>query len=509
MRNAGLVVSILILTVSTIARAATPPVEQNPFAPAIDQVNARFSAIQAEIARLQGLGQNAQAAAMQAQLTQFQNQLTGAANSNGVGSELDIVGHYEGFGYTNGGPPGTAAVRVNATDRPIVLAIGSYDPCNWTLTIDPGAQIERIIFSRRSGIGQIVNPPPGVPVTVITDYLGRGLDYESYPAGERLLRTLTGRPVTSAQGIYTAPGTPIVVGNQNADWRAQRVLREMQPLYVQATAFQRQQQFNAVSSIQFSGLLQGFTNPGEPPSNSTHAIMSPVAPFPNTGKVLPSAFNNFVLAPGGAVGYGHHSGHFYRVNFPQGQETQMDPTGPGIPTTGNPCAVAYDTTRNRVLLANFTSAGTMYSYVPATNTWSVLNSLNGIDLQSMTYLASNDSLYGLRWALFPGGPNYIDRFDANGNLVSEIQIGAIIAGHHNSGANELMLMAAGDKLALLTPLVPDLYQLDQPDAKRLYIIDPANGNVLYSGIFPVPEPACLGAIAGLLVAMRRRTQTLS
>src|SRR5262249_37336522 len=162
----------------------------------------------------------------------------------------------------------------------------------WTLTIDPGAQIEKIIFSRPSGAGQILNSPPGVPVQVIDQYIGRGLEYEEYPPGERLLRSLSGRPVTSVQGVYTPPGTPIDGGNQSADCGAQRVLREMQPLYLQATAFQRQQQFNAVSSIQFSGLFQRFDATG-PADASTYAIMSPVAPFPNTGKVLPTGFMDF------------------------------------------------------------------------------------------------------------------------------------------------------------------------------------------------------------------------
>src|SRR5690349_10480901 len=117
------------------ANAAIIPVETNPFAPASQQVQAQFNTINSEILRLQLAGQTAAADAMRARLTHYQNQLNGTEASDGSGSELDIVECYQS---PNGSTPGPASVHVAVTDRPVVLALGSYESVNWTLSIDPG-----------------------------------------------------------------------------------------------------------------------------------------------------------------------------------------------------------------------------------------------------------------------------------------------------------------------------------------------------------------------------------
>src|SRR5206468_1227166 len=69
-----------------------------------------------------------------------------AAPSNQTGSELDIVEVYQGVG-DNGFGSGTAAVHVNATDRPVTLALGAFRTVNWTVTLDPGAKLEKVILA--------------------------------------------------------------------------------------------------------------------------------------------------------------------------------------------------------------------------------------------------------------------------------------------------------------------------------------------------------------------------
>src|SRR4051794_26916539 len=189
-RTACLGVSIAaVLVLSSRSGGATPPTERNPFAAAADQVGARFSTIQSEIDRLTALSQATEANAMRAQLQHFKDELGGAAPSNQSGPSLDIVECYQGAG-DNGVGSGTASVHLNATDRPVTLALGSYRPVTWNLALDPGAQLQKVILTSYETPSVINGLPPGVPVVIAKAYVGHGFDYESYPEGERFLRSL-------------------------------------------------------------------------------------------------------------------------------------------------------------------------------------------------------------------------------------------------------------------------------------------------------------------------------
>src|SRR5262249_7262083 len=150
---------------------------------------------------------------------------------------------------------------------------------------DPGANVQKIILAG-PGANHIVNAPAGVPTVTTSQYVDYHLDYGAYPSGERLLRSLSGNlPVTSLLGQYTAPAAPIVVGPGNSDWRTERVLYEMHPLYLQATTFQRQQQLNAASSLRFNGLLQSYDNSFyQNLTKSSFAQLSVIAPINGTVK---------------------------------------------------------------------------------------------------------------------------------------------------------------------------------------------------------------------------------
>ena len=519
LRRFGLFVASISLCA---ASRAAPPTDRNPFIAASAQVQARFTIISNEADRLQTNGQIAQANAMRAQLSYFQSEYNGTLPSGNAGSpELDVVGLYQGLGGgIANGPPGTATVHVAATDRPVVLGISAYSSVKWTVTADPGVNLQQIIVSGYEP-GQLVSAPDGVPVTNNSgsgngkDYLAYAIDYREYVTGMRSMMSLGGgaQPV-SFRGLYEATSAAFEVGPSNPDWRAQRVLHEMQGLYDQATAYPFGLYKTASQSVRFNGLANQF-HPDYPSliERSDYTQFSVNGPVDGTAKPLNNHFNNFVLASGGQVGYGQDFGSVYRVTMPDGQATPLDLSTSGNPQLSNPCGVAYDTQRNRMILATLGGTGFLYSYLDQPQQWFQLGNLQNVDLQSITYMPADDSIYGLvanNSSQSSPGIYKIRKYSSiTGNLLNEFAINEIVGGTGQNGPEGMQLLTAGNLLALLTPPTPDLYRLDQPDAYRLFLIDRSTGDVSYFGPIPVPEPATAGTLAAalgsfLLVGRRRR-----
>ena len=121
------------------AGAATPSPENNPFAPTVVQVEARFGRIQQEVDRLRADGQPADADRLAAALQHFRDQLAGTAPSQALGPELDVVSIHD---------PRNARVNVGPTERPVVLALASYEETPCRLDLQPGANLQKVIVYR-------------------------------------------------------------------------------------------------------------------------------------------------------------------------------------------------------------------------------------------------------------------------------------------------------------------------------------------------------------------------
>src|SRR5207237_10763928 len=116
-------------------------------------------------------------------------------------------------------------------------------------------------------------PPAGVRVETHVAKSGDANAFYTYPNAESAseasaaekLRGLTGLPVTTLQGGYRYPGRPIVVGPRDTEWRRQRVMNRLDPLWREATALQRAERRVAFAGTRFTAIrwLGGFPPQGE------------------------------------------------------------------------------------------------------------------------------------------------------------------------------------------------------------------------------------------------------
>ncbi len=128
--------------------------------------------------------------------------------------ELDVIVVYEGRGAEHGPGSeervaGVVQVRVHPRPKAVVLALSSYEPVRWRITLDPGATLSRVVVQGYY-TQEVEGVPAGVPV-LHAEPCGYAYGWEveqnsgggNYAAMIAGIRAVTGLHETSFQGCYT------------------------------------------------------------------------------------------------------------------------------------------------------------------------------------------------------------------------------------------------------------------------------------------------------------------
>ena len=354
----------------------------------------------------------------------------GERAKQGAKQELYAVGFYEGAMPDGPKKFGIAEVEVRVTDRPVVLALSAYEPIRWKVKVGEGVRVEKILLG---GYGdQLLDPPPaGVPVETHVARAGdqssfylfprsRG-DGESNTRAEERLGQLSGLPVATLQGAYRYGGQAVVVGPADESWRRQRVVARLEPLWREATAIKRLEGRGSVAGVRFTAIRWDVGNrPMQMAGELTDC--TPAGWVEGTGRKLPDRVAQVAVDPRGSTWYaiGDRAGPF-RLDLAQGTATEMK-VREDIPEFSWQCGIAFDTKRNRLLVATFGGVGYLYGYDPAADKWSIVRDLNNVDLQALAYSEAEDCLYGLRSNMGGRAGLTVCRFDANGHPGGEFTV---------------------------------------------------------------------------------------
>jgi hypothetical protein len=136
---------------------------------------------------------------------------------------------------------------------------------------------------------------------------------------------------------------------------------------------------------------------------------------------------------------------------------------------------------------------------------SLINNLRNVDLRSIAYRPSNDTLYGLDGGAI-GQANRLHKYNSNGEEIGQILLSQPIGLDMPWGLDWQMMLASDGQLAVIGTEWVGPPTNHTGIRSRLYLINPDTGVVSYQGELPVPEPAVavmLLAAAGLLL---RRTR---
>jgi hypothetical protein len=450
------------------------------------QVQEKFVAIDREVARLREAGATAQADELAAQARPLHDRLDGKdfAAGNDGSAELHLVGVYQGS-FPNGPRKyGRATVEVEVTDRPIVLALSAYDPVRWEVRLAPGVRVQKVILAGY-GDQELTPALEGVPVETRT-YKGGDPNYfhvhkaksPEYARAGKLLRDWTSLEVSTFQGAYEFKGDPIVLGPRNSDWSLQRLLKELDPLYLESTAYQRARAREIVRPIRFQAirwnLIQGARRPGE------LADFMATGPIDGTFRTLPAGVTRVAVDPRGPTYYGIAGQGLVLIDLKTNRTTKLEIQG-DIPELSWPCGLAFDTKRNRLVLTSLAGVGYMYAFEPDKNAWSLLGDMGNLDLESFTYSVDEDCLYGLGNSFGGNRQLAIHQFDASGAAKRRIDVAlGIPADPMMSHVAPSQLIAAGGHLIVLAPPPPGAPG-QASDPMTAYSIDSKTGRVIHSG----------------------------
>jgi hypothetical protein len=161
--------------------------------------------------------------------------------------------------------------------------------------------------------------------------------------------------------------------------------------------------------------------------------------------------NRVAVDPRGPTFYGI-VGHqaVARLDLRTGQ-TERLAIDPKVPEVSWPCGIAFDTRRNRLVVTTLGGIGHMYAFTSDTGTWAMLDTMRYVDIESLTYSAADDCLYGLDRPTGETRAPRIHRYDPQGKLIGSANLAESLpndAGVAHYAPNQLV--AAGRALYVLT-----------------------------------------------------------
>lgn len=177
---------------------------------------------------------------MQAELFAFEDQLN---NKHAQSVHLDLGYGAHVISVAHPGSGKSITVKVTYRDAPIDLVLRSLDNAHWTVLVEPGVKLNGVYFvspEHPQGtihmLGGGLQRPP-LPKRITNDNTLRFYVPEiDSPEQEKFSNAIhnycPGR-IATIQGAYQDQGS-WVVGPENISWRAQAILKEMQPLRAEA-----------------------------------------------------------------------------------------------------------------------------------------------------------------------------------------------------------------------------------------------------------------------------------
>lgn len=242
-----LLVAMILALPPSFADAEEPnALDMLDLRPSRERLKSAFIDIDREVERLSESGEGAAANALARQRRNFQEQFAQRMPlATSETPELHAVGVYTGLGGGRNHEPGYATVKVSYSAAPVVLSLSAYEPVEWTVEIDKGVRLEKILISGYHP-QKVVKAPAKIPVVDLNGNLsGHGpycyaRDAGSYPGLASALKEQTGLELATFLGGYRFPNQPIVVGEENREWLEQEILAAMQPVHEEATKHARE-----------------------------------------------------------------------------------------------------------------------------------------------------------------------------------------------------------------------------------------------------------------------------
>jgi hypothetical protein len=387
--------------------------------------------------------------------------------------ELHVVGVYEGVAAKEAGPhaTGVADVRLTRRGAPVILALSSYEPVVWRITLDPGVELERVVVAgyyrqRVEGIGTI-------PVEITTwqddrrtPFFTYRKDSAEYVRAHRALRGMTGIGVTTFQGRYTAPARGFEVGPGSRDFRAEVLDPSIRKLWRDVLAGTHARLGKRYGGLEFRaaevrGTARLWT------SFTTHG--------PTAGKAvpLPTGLRHFVPDAGGRRFFALSDHELFAFEAGETSARQVD-LGPILEKLSWPHGLALDTKRNRLVVADGNTMDRLLARDLATGAWTQMVATGWHHFRALAYDGTKDVVYALSDRERQG--TWLTAFAADGKVAKEVRLSRDLA---LGRKDDVQMATAGDHVVVLhRPCRRGPAALEARTG--CVVVEPATGRVVYA-----------------------------
>jgi hypothetical protein len=145
-------------------------------------------------------------------------------------------------------------------------------------------------------------------------------------------------------------------------------------------------------------------------------------PKEDTLKPLPSGVRAVAYDPEGKQLYGLGQHEVYQLDLANGTKTELKVEGDGVEKLSWPCGLAFDSKRQRLLVASFGGGGHLYAFAPKEKRWSQLTELKHLCSAGLAYDAKADCLWTLHRSLHPGSKPVLAKMNAHGAHISDVKL---------------------------------------------------------------------------------------
>lgn len=400
--------------------------------------------------------------------------------------------------------PGDARSLVNVylteTSHPIDLVLCSPAIVFWRVHLSPGAHLNKVcVWSQRNA--HLDGIPTGVQVRKRFDqYVPLSTPYEKTAECTHLIyeiAKLSGNAdIASIQAKHVAGDIPWVVGPQSQEWRAQRLIPELETLLAKRVANKR---LLIASTVNTEFIAMPYSIESDLNVNAIARLQWPDKFIPDAEALLDSKPVTFreqypeaVVLSDKDTFFILTGGHPAIVDRHSGAATSIRIVDPALPFTPNDVSLTYDTKRRHAVLKDSMH---WYSYDAAQNKWSVMNEIKMGDGQDgmaasgqITYSAKDDCLYLMR-ALdsHNEGYDHILKYDPRGRYLGRIKLPEVVRTNDIVPSEKRdpdlqfqhhQIFSAGPYVVTIASPVFDLKN-NRP-AISCCVVDPSTGKVINS-----------------------------
>ncbi|MEM9657217.1 MAG: hypothetical protein AAF961_02545, partial [Planctomycetota bacterium] len=444
------------------------------------QLDVRLAQAERDIERLREAGQEERAAALATRLGVLRSSLGGQMPKRSD-ERLFLVGAYESHSST---------VRVTDVSGPITLVVCAYEASTWNIEADDGVDLQRIIVGGYHD-QKLTSSPQEVPVDFSVHDQGTGgfFTYGEYTDGHdgavERLKQYTPLPIATLTGAYNAPRSTILVGPEDAQWRAQQVMTGLDELLADANVEQRSAALQALRAQRFTAVHYGsLPRQGAAGRCGYLAEFSIEGPLIGRGSALTVTAHDVAAAPAEGLVYVRGGDEVWALEK-NGAEPRKIDFDNELPRLSWPSGLAYDTKRGRLLLSSHGGGGKLYQYDVSGASWSLVGS-QGLTSIGMAYAPDEDVIYALYENGSNGSVEAIKRYNPHGALLDWVTLSKRIPGPRRSGPALRQVAYFPGHVAVLTYEDPRMHRRrpgrEAPESKgQIVVVNARSGEVVYEG----------------------------